>query len=222
MYLVPEDVINTWRAGQRETAVDKPVQTLVTKMDDGLNTILSSEGLSEHDKEKLYSQELSRYLAMREKKETAPPRPPPPPADHKAMLSSIPKTYRTKAEGLLEYLKRDEDVEWDDRGHLYLREQKVPGSHILDLVHDAMRLRKNQPRPVGFQELSSHLRERNVPHELVGNEEWFQSSQPVEFSTPPSTLYKKRRAELEASVRKSKAKAKVTDRETWKDWQTVK
>ena len=219
LYLVPEEVINTWRAEQRETTVDRPVHSLVTKMDDGLNHILDNQELSEHDKEKLYSQELSRYLAMREKKN---PTPVATPSDHKVLLSSIPKTYKTKAEGLLDYLKQDQDVDRDEQGHLYIKQQKVPGSHILDLIHDALRLRKKMGRPTGFQELSSHLRERNVPHELVGNEEWLQSS-PPEFSTPPSTVYKSKRAEVEASARKSTAKR--TAKQLWKDlddnWKAV-
>ena len=34
------------------------------------------------------------------------------------------------------------------------------------------------PQPQGWRELSSHLRRKNVPKEIVGNSEWF---------TPPTT-----------------------------------
>ena len=180
LYLVPEEVINTWRAEQRAQAVDKPIHHLVMQIDDCLTNILNQEDLSDYDKQNLYSQELSKYLFMREQKMKTPP----PPLrqvvgdgqfENRTLLSSIPKTFRTKAEGLLEYLKADKDIEWDDEGHIYIKQNKIEGSHILDLVHDAMRHRKKTSKPAGWQELSSHLRSKNIPKELVGNRDWWDS-----------------------------------------------
>ena len=92
------------------------------------------------------------------------------------LMMSIPKMYRNKVAGLLHYLQSDQDVKWDEQGHLYIGQQKVDNSLILDLLHDAMRLRKKAARPQGWRELSSHLRKRNVPRELTGNPEWFTPS----------------------------------------------
>ena len=183
LYLVPEEVINMWRAKQRVQAVDKTVHHLVTQMDADLTNILNKEDMSDYDKEKLYSQELSKYLVMREQK-----REPPPPVassshfDQRSLLLSMPKTFRTKAEGLMDYLKADKDIEWDDEGHVYIKQKKIKGSHILDLIHDDMRFRKKMSRSTGWHELSSHLRGRNVPKELVGNRDWWESG----FTTPPN------------------------------------
>ena len=214
LYLVPEEVINTWRAEQREQAVDKPVHHLVTQMDTGLSGILNKEDISDYDKEKLYSQELSKYLSMREKKREPLPAPPPMQSighrlDSGQLLPSIPKTFRTKAEGLLEYLKADKAVEWDDEGHVYIKDQKVEGSHILDLIHDAMRHRKKVSRPAGWQELSAHLRARNVPKELVGNKEWWEEG----YFTPPSNVHKK----LHKSLARQKTQQKEKARKIWKE-----
>ena len=213
LYLVPEEVINTWRAEQREQAVDKPVHHLVTQMDSGLSDILNNEDMSDYDKEKLYSQELSKYLTMRQKKRE-PPLPTPPPmssSDHqfdsRQLLSSIPKTFRTKAEGLLEYLKADKAVEWDDEGHVYIKDEKVEGSHILDLIHDAIRHRKKVSRPSGWQELSAHLRARNVPKELVGNKQWWEAG----YFTPPSRVHKKGTS----SLAQQRTQHKETARKMW-------
>ena len=118
------------------------------------------------------------------------------------MLSSIPKTFRTKAEGLLEYLKGDKDVEWDDEGHVYIKQKKLEGSHILDLIHDAMRYRKKVSRPRGWQELSSHLRARNIPKELVGNKEWRETG----YFTPPSSVLKAQQKLQQQTQHKETAK----------------
>ena len=179
LYLVPEDVINTWRAEQRANTVDKPVHTLVNQMDSNLSNILQKD-ISEYDKEKLYSQEMSKYLSMRQRQQV-PTRTNS--INPQELMASIPKMYRNKAQGLLQYLQSDKDVEWDDQGHVYVDQKKIDKTHILDLIHDAMRLRKKAHRPHGWHELSSHLRKRNVPRELVGNPEWFDTK----WVTPPTS-----------------------------------
>ena len=236
LYLVPEDVINTWRAEQRESAVEKPVRTMVTQMDSGMNGILQSN-LPDYDKEKLYSQELSKYLTMRE--QTKSPAVQPRPLD--PSLSSMPKTFKTKAEGLLEYLKADKDIEWDQEGHVSVGQDKLEGSHILDLLHDAMRLRKKVGHPAGWEQLSRHLQGKNVPRELVGNKEWFDthstprvipkdSGTPLtsrtrkDFGTPTdSKAHKSIRRKVMRSVQKSKGKEEAQKdwRKIKKDWQAV-
>lgn len=205
LFLVPEEVINSWRADQRERAVDKPVHELVNQMDTDLSDILNKQGVSEYDKEKMYSQELSKYLAMRDqKREPQPPPPPPPPRQQSSdpSLTSVPKSFRSKAEALLDYLKSDKDLQWDEEGRVSIKQRQLEGSHILDLIHDAVRLRKKEGRAVGWHELSSHLRGRNVPKALVGNREWLESK----FYTPPSSVRKQKAALYEKSHHKQTAR----------------
>ena len=180
VYLVPEDVINSWRAEQRETAVDKPIDTEVSKVDADMANILKKD-ISDYDKEKLFTQELGKYLLLRNQKNIVPNELKSIPSPE--IMASIPKMYRNKASGLLQYLQSDKDVKWDEQGHLYIGQQKIENSHILDLIHDAMRLRKKVSRPQGWRELSSHLKQKNIPRELVGNSEWF---------TPPTSPDKQR------------------------------
>lgn len=231
LYLVPEEVINTWRAEQREQAVDKPVHHLVTQMDDGLNAILNKEDVSDYDKEKLYSQELSKYLEMRGRKRGG-LLPPPSHDPGPLLLSSMPKTFRTKAEGLLEFLKGDRDLRWDEEGHVYIKDRMIEDSNITDLIHDAMRHRKRTVPPAGWHEFSAHLRSRNVPKELVGNQNWWQPSTPEEvWSTPQQKVPskpKERHSEKEVwstppqksrgrhleSTKKKKTKRKITSWES--------
>ena len=196
LYLVPEDVIQTWRAEQREKAVDRPAETVTNTIDSTMGHLLEAPDLNDYDKEKLFSQELAKFLNMRkqmQQQQQAFQVPIQQPASmpsstssrdsvEESILASIPKTYRAKAAGLMHYLKSDPNVTWDDNGQLVIGGTTYTGSHMVDLINDALRSRKRMKRPRGWRELSSHLAQRNVPRELVGNQAWFKTSPP----TPPS------------------------------------
>ena len=228
LYLVPEDVINTWRADQRASAVDRPIDTLTSQVDDTMNRILN-ENTSEYDKEKLHSQALAKYMTLRQQKmeperteKMASP-------DVSEMLTSIPKMYRSKASGLLNYLKSDEDVEWDEKGQVYIGNKKIANSHILDLIHDAMRLRKKTARPKGWRELSHHLVKKNMPKAFAGNPEWG-----TDWSTPPESPVKTKEISAgpsfvpfkkhtaAATPRAKERKSKILGRQKIRGWTTVK
>ena len=95
-------------------------------------------------------------------------------------MSSVPKTYKTKAASLRRYLKSDQDVSWDSMGQLILKGQVVPQTHMMDLIHDALRKRKKVKRAKGWSQLSRHLTQRNIPGELIGNQDWLQDKQDKE------------------------------------------
>ena len=75
--------------------------------------------MPDYDKEKLYSQELGKYLSMR---------------NHHflddisiniaLMMTSMPKMYCNKTGGLLQYLQSDQDDKWNDQGHLYIGQKR--------------------------------------------------------------------------------------------------
>ena len=175
LYLVPDDVINSWRSEQREKAVDRPVNTVTAQIDSKMNSILKKD-MSDYDKEKLYAQELEKMRTLRNQKALPPPPASVMPSDKTISLSSIPMMYQRKAEGLLDYLKTSKDVSWDERGQLRIGDRLIERSHILDLIHDAVRFRKLAKRPEGWKELSGFLDRSNVPRELVGNPTWQKST----------------------------------------------
>ena len=43
----------------------------------------------------------------------------------------------------------------------------VPGSNVVDIVHDLLPRRKTSD-PIGWQQFGSHMRAANIPMELVG------------------------------------------------------
>ena len=86
------------------------------------------------------------------------------------IVRGIPKTMKSRAEALLEYLKERGDViTWDDMGQVLLDGVLIPKSNISDLVSDAMRSRKHF-NPVGVREFYNVLNKINVPKDLVRNE----------------------------------------------------
>jgi len=228
VYLVPEDVINSWRSEQREAAVDKPLDKTISKLDSDMNKTLNTN-MSDYDKEKIFTQQLNQYLTMRDQKYEAP---------HETLptahvLSSIPKIYQSKARGLLEFLKADKDVQWDEQGRLSIGEQRIENSHIIDLIHDALRHRKRAEKPKGWRELSKHLHSKNIPHELVGNPQWHDT--PRQQKPKPKTLderftpvkdfeeYTPNTYETpKAAPRLKQRKSKILGRKKIKDWIHVK
>ena len=147
LYLVPEEVINSWKANQRRLTVDYPDQTQITQLDTSMGQILKDD-TSSYAKEKLHNQELGKYLNLRK---SPPPEPVPKPKAN--LLVSIPKSHMAKASGILQYLEEDEDVEWDAKNQVYIKGRKIEGSNVTDLMHRMVRKRKTVPDPEGYQEL---------------------------------------------------------------------
>ena len=81
------------------------------------------------------------------------------------LFYSIPKALQEKGRQLVSRLKT---TQWNDRGELLHEGVVVPGSNVVDLVHDLLRKRKTSD-PIGWQQFGSQMRAANIPMELVGN-----------------------------------------------------
>ena len=168
LYLVPQDVIESWKSQQRTQQVDHPVESSLESIDRNMQSILKNTTMSNYDKEKLYSQSLGSYIGVRDrnKSDTTSSK------VSEDIMDSIPKLYRSKAMSFIKFLQTDPDVQWDDQGQLVLKGKVINKSHIVDLLHDALRYRKKVKRPEGWEQLSEHLQEKNIPQELIGNATW--------------------------------------------------
>ena len=82
------------------------------------------------------------------------------------IVESVPKSLKSKADRLMKRLKNEPTIQWKDRGELILDGATIPGSNIMDLVHDVLRKRK-QSDPVGWQPFVKHLKHITIPMELV-------------------------------------------------------
>ena len=81
------------------------------------------------------------------------------------VLTTLPKALQEKGRQLVSRLKT---AQWSDKGELLRDGTAVPGSNVIDLVHDLLRKRKTSD-PIGWQQFASQMRAANIPMELVGN-----------------------------------------------------
>ena len=87
------------------------------------------------------------------------------------ILSTLPKTMRSKGEVLLKELHSDDNITWNSRGEVVIGKDgsPIPHSNVSDLVNDLIRNRRNTRDPKGWRDFARHLHEMNVPRELIGN-----------------------------------------------------
>ena len=89
----------------------------------------------------------------------------------KRVLESVPKTLKRKAQLLLDHVKDNLDMSWNERGELVYQGQTVEGTNMSDLVNDVLRQRKKSEDPRGWETFAQALKATNVPRELIGHTE---------------------------------------------------
>ena len=87
------------------------------------------------------------------------------------ILTSVPKKFKSQAEGLLQWMKRSPNiVQWDNKGEVSLEGKPIQGSSITDLVNDVLRTRKGFS-PTGKDDFTKVLAKLNTPEDFIRNEE---------------------------------------------------
>ena len=173
LYLVPEDIIQNWRNDNRNQQINQPVQHTINKIDKKMHNILNNPDLNVYEKEKMYSQNLGDYINMRDNQLLSK-------QWSEGTLDSIPKKFQSKAKALMNYMQSDDDITWDDLDQLVLKGKVIPNSNVLDLLHDSLRARKTSKKPKGWRQLSKHFRSKNIPQEIIGNDEWIKENDGIE------------------------------------------
>ena len=158
---------------------DAPSTIKRRKIDDTIRRILDDKRRSVTEKATAYAQALQRQRNLT-KQPVQPDRSMP----LQSIIDSVPKTFKSKAERLMSYL-RQKGIRWTDNGELIDGDGvRVPQSHMSDLVNDLMRYRKKS-HPEGRNELASLLQTINVPREFIGNDErWKAITAARAFATP--------------------------------------
>ena len=168
MALVDPRLLETLR-----TPTQTPVDTTLRDLDAEMTSILDKSDVGVREKVRLYNQALLRYNNMA-KDRAAKPTPvvvvkenePIVATDVMAdVVTTLPKTLQEKGSQLVSRLKT---TKWNDRGELLHEGVAIPGSNVVDLVHDLLRKRKTSD-PIGWQLFASQMHADNIPMELVGN-----------------------------------------------------
>ena len=142
MALVDPRLLETLR-----TPIQPPIDTNLRDLDSDMTSILDKTGIYVSEKVRLYNQSLLSYNDMAnmsatkqtpvvvvKENET--------PATTYIMgevVTTPPKALQEKGRQLMSSLKK---TQWNDRGELLHEGIVVPGSNVIDLVHDILRKRK--------------------------------------------------------------------------------
>jgi hypothetical protein len=183
LYLVPEDVVESWRSNQRMQQMDSPRRAVITNIDRGMSKSLNSPGVSDREKMVSHGQNLASLLTHRASSgrrppvvaAPSPPRPPSPPPQavlEQQALEHVPSRLQARAKRLRDALIVDPNIQWDSGNTLYIRGQKIEGSNVSDLLHDAVRSHPASAAPSGSSDLRSYLQAAQIPKSYFYNRQW--------------------------------------------------
>jgi hypothetical protein len=215
MVLVEPRQIEKWK----ETMLDKTL----SKLDGDIYSVLHRD-IPDDEKAKLYTNSLSRYLKLDKPTpdtksfslldilgsggdvdataatSTAATSVTSTPIETQ-VLGTVPKKWHSQASRLLTHIKNNPDISWSDKGELVLKNTTLPKTHAVDLINDLLRKRTTTSKPTGWKQLADILKDDNIPHELIGNEDRWEyiSGKPSESKTySPSrvTIRRKKRKQF--------------------------
>ena len=180
----------------KETMLDKTL----SKLDGEIYEILH-RNMADDEKAKHYSNSLSRYLNIDKpsvitKFESKPVDTIEPKSEtvkdsknvESIVLETVPKRWKAQASRLLTHINNNPDVNWSEKGELVLRNTTIPKTHVVDLVNDLLRKRTSTPSPFGWKPLADALKDYNIPHELIGNDDrwkYINASHDKNFAVTP-------------------------------------
>ena len=155
LVLVSPDYIDRLKTAQGPS----PERRKVQELEDQLSTLLGDTTIDNTSKMKRYADILQRYQVYDTKaNEPTTVRLLPTNAEshmeerqsklEKDVIDSVPKVFKSKASQLLKMIGESE-LGWNEKGELLINDQRVKGSHIIDLVNDVIRKRKS-PTPIGM------------------------------------------------------------------------
>ena len=152
---------------QQMSIPTNPVHRRIATLDQDMQAVLDRQDPSDEDKERHYNQILQRYLEYHDRlKSTAASSSGDVPSNNteQEVLSLVPNKWKRKTQTILERIKHQPIMSWNERGEFVYNGEVVKGSNIADLVNDVVRHRKTF-HPHGWQEFARALRQGNV----IGN-----------------------------------------------------
>jgi len=123
----------------------------------------------------------------------APPAPPARPGlglqrlDDALILQGMPASSQQNATRLLGYLKRHNDISWDNQGVVSISGTAIPQSNIGELMHHFSR--NLAGTPVGARAVGAVLARGTIPHGYIQNTKWKNTvkAQAAAAAASPST-----------------------------------
>lgn len=180
MVLVPEGLVDT--LVRKDEAASTPELDALVRLGKEMEHLRERRDIPLEEKVVRYKEALRKYLHFQEEfhshsepSKAQPsfqlhaqsPEPMPVEKPQGDIIASIPETYRKDARKLLHML---ENVISYDNGtkEIIYKGNRVPGSSIVDLLHDTVSKTKKAP-PIGIEVFRKAMEDANVPHTLRKN-----------------------------------------------------
>lgn len=140
-----------------------PNVKMVYELDKDMKSILQDNLLTDYEKVERYNQKLQQYLNNYQRvvkkptpendrginvkdfdQATAPVTPEPTLRNLEvdSVLSSIPKSYQSKAKTLLKFINDSSEVSYNSSGEVFYKGDEIPGVNLTGLVNNLVRKRK--------------------------------------------------------------------------------
>ena len=217
-----------------------PLMQKLSKLDEEMKGVLDRRDLDDFSKATAYSQVLGRYLGVKEQLDMPTPIPlveetsmktqhrvspsiPSSPIINSDRIKSddihvtlFPKSLRNRALHLLNHIRKQQDMSWNERGDLVIDDKPIFGTHIVDLVDNVIRGNHKRPDPPGVDTFVQALQKSNVPQSLMGNKDRFiaQDRKAREPDQPTRNPQRSKSAERYTRSTRLPRRAKSYDRYT--------
>ena len=139
---------------------------VLSSLDTDMSNILTDPYLSDDRKVQRYTSAQTRYNLMNapanfdesvENGEKGIP---------SDVLASLPKNLKSKGNRLLDFIKNNPDINFNERGELIVDGSTIANSHASNLVNHV--LKKSKVPPIGWNLFKDKLQRMNVPRSLLG------------------------------------------------------
>lgn len=208
------------------TIFSHPNVERVHELDNEMRTVLNDTSVSDFDKAMQYGEKLQSYLnnyhtALTTPKSEALIGPLPKISERKdqnqptgeekerlstfdRMLSNIPKSYLSKGARLINFLKKNGNITWNEDGKIMYKGKILPNSNIATVVHDLIRIRKPQSDGEVIDVFRGALATEGYPMTaLAKNSNKRKATAPavsVQQKKAPKTLTNKNRIEIQSKI----------------------
>ena len=138
---------------------------VLSSLDTDMSNILTDSYLSDDKKLQRYTSAKTRYNMMNapaSRDESAENGEKRIPSD---VLASLPKNLKSKGNRLLDFIRNNPDINFNERGELIVDGSMIANSHASDLVNHV--LKKSKVPPIGWNLFKDKLQMMNVPRSLL-------------------------------------------------------
>ena len=209
LYLVPQRQLDSLKNNEPPIPLRQSVEN---ELDTSINNVLSRTDLDQHEKAKLYTGLLQRYLALVKQgavetnaltlnlPQTSVNSDPVTPLTPQTtdsdvggdvmveeILRNIPMQRRKNAQYILEKMLNAQDTaRWRETGEFVFNGSVIPGTHIFDLVKSATAPQMTRRRPQGWDEFLRAIAKLNIPLSTVPNRQVQQAVDSLKRTDAPT------------------------------------